>query len=84
MRKPVSFASQGLQCRGWLYVPDELAVDGAPAIVMAHGLSAVKEQALPDYAAQFAAAGFVTLVFDYRFFGESQGEPRSQLFPWRW
>ena len=80
MRKKVSFESKGLQCSGWLYSPVELSKK-APAIVMAHGLSAVKEQALPDYAEKFAAAGFVTLVFDYRFFGESEGEPRCQLFP---
>jgi fermentation-respiration switch protein FrsA (DUF1100 family) len=64
-----------------LFIPDGLGRLKAPAIVMAHGLSAVKEQALPDYAAKFADAGFVTLVFDYRFFGESDGEPRCQLFP---
>jgi fermentation-respiration switch protein FrsA (DUF1100 family) len=81
MRKTVSFASKELQCRGWLYLPDGLGSGRAPAIVMAHGLSAVKEQALPEYARQFAAAGFVTLVFDYRYFGESDGEPRGQLFP---
>jgi hypothetical protein len=40
---------------------------------MVHGLSAVKED--------FAAAGFVTLVLDYRFFGASQGEPRASCFP---
>ncbi len=81
MRKAVSFNSKGLQCRGWLYVPDHLGERKAPAVVMAHGLSAVKDQALPDYARQFTAAGFVTLVFDYRFFGDSEGEPRCQLFP---
>jgi len=48
---------------------------------MAHGLSGVKEQALPDVAELFVAAGFITLVFDYRFFGDSEGEPRNQLFP---
>ena len=80
MKKKVSFESKGLQCRGWLYVPDGLKTR-APAVVMAHGLSAVKEQALPEYAEKFAAAGLVTLVFDYRFFGESEGEPRCQLFP---
>ena len=80
MRRVVSFKSKGLDCSGWLYVPDGLEKP-VPAIVMAHGLSAVKEQALPVYAQKFVASGFVTLVFDYRFFGESEGEPRCQLFP---
>lgn len=71
----------GLRCRGWLYVPDDLAAgQGAATIVLANGFTGVKEIALPDYAERFAAAGFVTLVFDYRYFGESEGEPRSQLF----
>jgi fermentation-respiration switch protein FrsA (DUF1100 family) len=81
MRTTISFDSRGLRCGGWLYEPDAPRPRPGPAIVMAHGLSAVKEQALPDYARQFAAAGFVTLVFDYRCFGDSAGEPRGQLFP---
>ena len=48
---------------------------------MAHGFAAVKEVDLPTFAERFAAAGLVTLVFDYRYFGESEGEPRNQLFP---
>ena len=82
MRKDVSFESKGLTCRGWLYLPRGLAADETvPAIVMAHGFSAVKEQALPEFAERFADAGFAVLVFDYRCFGDSEGEPRCQLFP---
>jgi fermentation-respiration switch protein FrsA (DUF1100 family) len=81
MLKKVWFPSKNIECAGLYYIPDNLGAKRAPAIVMAHGLSAVKEQALPGYAVEFAQAGFVTLAFDYRFFGESGGEPRCQLFP---
>ena len=82
MREEIIFKSKGLQCRGWLYLPEDIEIDAKlPAIVMAHGFSAVKEQALPEFAEKFCKAGFATLVFDYRFFGASEGEPRCQLFP---
>jgi uncharacterized protein len=81
MPKRVWFVSKGIRCSGLFYVPEVGGEAKAPAIVMAHGLSAVKEQALPEYAASFVRAGFATLVFDYRHFGESEGEPRCQLFP---
>jgi uncharacterized protein len=82
MRRKISFTSKHLRCVGWLYKPDDLAKgQKAPAIVMAHGFSAVKEMYLDRFAERFVAAGFVTLVFDYRHFGESDGEPRGQLFP---
>jgi uncharacterized protein len=63
-------------------VPDDLE-DGEqrPAIVMAHGFSAVKEMYLSNFAEKFEEAGFVVLVFDYRFFGDSEGEPRERLIP---
>lgn len=81
-RRDVTFVSQGLKCAGWLYVPDNLAAgEKRPAIVMAHGFTAVKEMHLANFAEKFAAAGFITLVFDYRYFGDSEGEPRSQVFP---
>lgn len=82
MRKDVSFESGGLRCRGWLYSPDSIEPGARiPAIAMAHGFSAVKEQGLPEFAEQFVSAGFATLIFDYRFFGDSEGEPRCQIFP---
>ena len=46
---------------------------------MAHGYSGVKEQYLDNFASKFADAGFVVLVFDYRYFGASEGDPRQQL-----
>jgi fermentation-respiration switch protein FrsA (DUF1100 family) len=46
---------------------------------MAHGFTATREEGLADYAERFAAAGMAVLVFDYRHFGDSQGEPRQLL-----
>ncbi len=81
MQRDVEFSSKGLQCRGWLYVPDELANgDAAPAIVMAPGFSAVKEMfQVSRYAEKFTDAGFVTLIFDFRFLGASEGDPRGHI-----
>lgn len=82
MRKEVSFDSKGLMCRGWLYLPDDVEDEPkVPIVLMAHGLSGVKEQALPDFAERFADAGLAALVSDYRYFGDSEGEPRCQLLP---
>ncbi len=79
-RQDVTFPCQGLKCAAWYYVPDGMRADEKrPAIVMAHGFSAVKEMLLDNFASKFADAGFVVLVFDYRFFGESEGEPRGRL-----
>jgi len=56
-------------------------------IVMAHGFGAVKESLIP-YAERFSE-DFGVLLFDYRFFGESEGWPRQlidikmQLEDWR-
>jgi fermentation-respiration switch protein FrsA (DUF1100 family) len=82
MRQDITFTSQGLNCAGWLYTPDDLGGDQRrPAIVMAHGFSAVKEMYLSNFAEKFEEAGFVVLVFDYRYFGDSEGEPRGRLIP---
>ncbi len=32
---------------------------------------------LPAYGERFATAGFAVLIFDYRYFGESEGQPRQ-------
>jgi fermentation-respiration switch protein FrsA (DUF1100 family) len=82
MRRDVTFTSQGVDCAGWLYVPDDLAEgQQAPAVVMANAFSATKEIYLSNHAERFMAAGLVVLAFDYRTFGDSGGEPRCQMFP---
>jgi uncharacterized protein len=82
VKQDVTFPSKGLNCAGWLYVPDDLGGgERRPAIVMAHGFSALKEMYLANFAERFEEAGFVVLVFDYRFFGDSEGEPRGHLIP---
>src|SRR5260370_2344978 len=82
MRKDVTFLSHRLNWVGWLNITDDLLTgERRPAIVMAHGFSAVKEMYLDAFAEVFVAAGFVTLVFDYRYQGASEGEPRGRIIP---
>ena len=81
MREDVEFDADGVRLRGWLYLPDEPR-GPMPAIVLAHGFSAVKEMYLDAYAEVFAEAGLVALVFDNRNFGASDGEPRQEIDPW--
>jgi uncharacterized protein len=81
-RKDVTIKSAGGRLAGWQYVPEGVSVgDKRPAIVMAHGWSAVKEMYLDDFAARFASGGFLVTVFDYRNFGGSDGEPRAHIDP---
>ncbi len=79
-RRDVAFDAEGVTLRGWFY-PAEGGSGLAPAIVMAHGFSAVKEMYLHSFAEVFAAAGLNVLVFDNRNFGASDGEPRQEIDP---
>ena len=77
-REDVRFPSGGETLAGWLYRP-EVSDGDAPCVVMAHGFGALKEARLDAFAERFAAAGMAALVFDYRYFGESGGEPRNLI-----
>jgi dienelactone hydrolase len=79
-RRDVWFTSGADRCHAWLYLPADASPDTpVPVIVMAHGLGAVKALRLSAYAERFHAAGYACLVFDYRYFGDSEGEPREML-----
>jgi dienelactone hydrolase len=77
MRQDVTFKSGKETCAAWLYLPE--ANQPAPVIVMAHGLGGVREMRLDAFAEVFCNAGYACLVFDYRHFGASGGEPRQLL-----
>ncbi len=71
----VTFDSAGTRCRGWWF---EGTGVGA-MVVMAHGLGGTVAGGLVDYAQALHHAGHSVLVFDYRHFGRSDGEPRQLL-----
>jgi dienelactone hydrolase len=77
VRESTQFDSGGATCDAWVY--NSGAGTSRPMIVMAHGLGAVKAMRLDAYAQRFAAAGYVCVAFDYRFFGDSGGYPRQRL-----
>lgn len=78
-RTDTTFPSGDGTCAGWLYRPSPSATTSAPIIVLAHGLGGVKEMRLDAFAERFCEAGYPCLVFDYRHFGASSGEPRQLL-----
>ncbi|UPK75281.1 alpha/beta fold hydrolase [Nocardioidaceae bacterium SCSIO 66511] len=77
-RFDVKFASGPDACAGWLYEPDS-APPRTPVVVLGHGLGATREMGLAAYAERFCEAGYRALAFDYRHFGDSEGEPRQLL-----
>lgn len=86
-RGEVGFESGGQRCAAWLFLPS-----GPPphaCVVMAHGFGGTRDVRLDAYAERFAGEGLAALVFDYRHFGASEGEPRQlldiekQLADWR-
>lgn len=75
-RTRVTFKSRGLTMAGYLYRPTASA-GSLPCVVMANGFTGTMDWVLPPYAEKFAAAGYAALIFDYRYFGESEGQPRQ-------
>ncbi len=70
-----TFQSEGERLVGDLFLPD----GGKPvgAVIAVGPLTSVKEQAPGAYARAMAARGYAALAFDYRYFGESGGQPRQ-------
>lgn len=81
IEQETSFISHGLLCGARLYLPE--GGKRPPVVVMAHGIAAEMAFRLPPFARVFAEAGIAAFVFDYRNFGESEGEPRNLVSPRR-
>jgi dienelactone hydrolase len=80
-RIDTTFKSQGTTCAAWLYLPKR--VSRPPVVIMAHGFGGERSFRLPAYAEYFVRQGMACLVFDYRTFGDSEGEPRNYVNPTR-
>ncbi|MFC2086323.1 alpha/beta hydrolase [Bacteroidota bacterium] len=76
--KVVSFDVEGDKVHAWLYLPDSI-MEPVGCIIMSNGFGGTTGMILKKYAMRYRDAGFATLLYDYRYFGESEGEPR-QLF----
>lgn len=78
----VSFESNGELCRAWHFLPRSESLvkyQRFPCIVMGHGFGGTRDAGLIPYALRFAAAGMHVVIFDYRHFGASEGEPRQLI-----
>jgi pimeloyl-ACP methyl ester carboxylesterase len=75
------FAVDGQKLAGTLTLPKP-SPEGQrlPAVLLCQGLSGVKTLVLPTVASALAVAGFASLAFDYRGYGESEGD-RGWILP---
>ncbi|UCH20819.1 MAG: alpha/beta hydrolase [Deltaproteobacteria bacterium] len=78
-KKDVIFNVKGTSLSAWLYLPENLSAP-VPCIIMGHGFGGTKDMGLEFYAVRYQEAGFAVLIFDYRYFGESEGEPRQLIW----
>ncbi|KAH7043558.1 dienelactone hydrolase [Linnemannia elongata] len=73
----VTFPSNNINLAGHLYVPASYKEgERLPGIVVLHPGGGVKEQTAGTYAAELCKHGFITLAFDRRTQGASEGTPR--------
>jgi hypothetical protein len=76
----VEFLSRGTVLKGMLIKPRG-KTEGLPCVIMAPGISGVKEGSIRKYAEYFARGGFAVIAYDNVNFGESGGEPRQEVDP---
>ncbi|SHH21024.1 alpha/beta hydrolase [Ferrimonas marina] len=82
MKTSVEFWSHGDRLVGTLYLPEQ-GTGPFPGLVITGAWTTVKEQMPSLYAQQMAERGFAALVFDFRGWGASDGEPRYLEHPER-
>lgn len=76
--RKLSFRSEDAILSGKLFLPASYKEgDKLPAVIITGSWTTVKEQMPALYASLMARKGFAAFVFDFRGFGESEGEPRQ-------
>jgi fermentation-respiration switch protein FrsA (DUF1100 family) len=76
-RYDVTFSVENTAVSAWLYLPKKST--SVPCVILSHGFGGTKDMILEQYALRFVKAGIAALTYDFRCFGESEGEPK-QLF----
>jgi alpha-beta hydrolase superfamily lysophospholipase len=76
----IRIPSAGEELEALLFLPS--TPPPHPFVVMAGGWCYVKELVQPLFAEVFAESGLGAVIFDYRTFGGSSGEPRQHIDPW--
>ena len=85
----VGFYSEGARLSGFLHRPDDPGDARMPFIVQGPGWLGLADAKLyQPYHEAFTNSGFAVLIFDYRGFGDSEGDrgtisPAGQLEDWR-
>ncbi len=74
-RESLTFTVNGMKLSGWFYKAD--GKGARPCLIMSHGFGGTKDMALEKYALKYVESGCSVLLYDYRYFGESEGEPRQ-------
>lgn len=75
--KRVEFPHRGNKMAALLYLPENFDENKRyPALAVTHPSSSCKDQTASIYASKMAEHGYVTVVFDALYQGESGGEPR--------
>lgn len=80
-RRSVGFFSERLKLDGDLYLPEDLTPgEKCPAVIVCSGYQGLKDIHPARFARALVTHGYACLAFDYRGFGNSQGE-RGRLVP---
>ena len=77
MQQEIHFQSNGLQLAAVLHIPDDIKPgEKRPSITVLHGFGSNKNGGIALVAAEiFEKMGYVTLRFDFRGCGQSEGAP---------
>ncbi|MFJ8726064.1 alpha/beta hydrolase [Streptomyces sp. NPDC004166] len=71
----------GTVLSGWLFLPEDTGPHAT--ITMSHGFGGTKYHRIEPIARKLAEAGFAVSLHDHRGFGDSTGEPRHDIDPYR-
>ncbi len=77
-RQNISIPIDDTFISGWLYLPEDI-VKPVSCVILSNGFCGTKDAVLEDYALKFVDIGVAAITYDYRYFGESGGEPRQLI-----